>query len=239
MFKFKIAKLEDVAEAHRGFYTQGADGAYYLNVEGAVGRERLDEFRNNNIELAQKLERFKGIDPEKVAEILENERKIAEKKLIDAGDIDGLVNSRIAAMKQDYEGQLTGLKKNYDLANRQLETLLIDNEVRAFAVKIGVAPTAVDDVLLRAKTVFKVAEGKPVAQDAEGKIMYGKDGQNALSVGEWMGGLKEQAPHLFQTSQGSGSTGQPRGPGNGNASMNPTQKISAGLASGQSAAIQN
>lgn len=239
MFKYKIAKLEDVIEAHRGFYTQGQDGAYYLAVDGAVDRTKLDEFRNNNVELMKSLDRFKGIDPDKVQEILENERKIAEKKLIDAGDIDGLVNSRIAAMKQDYEGRISTLTNNYSTANRQLETLLIDNEVRAHAIKIGVAPTAVDDVLLRAKTVFKVEEGRPVAKNDKGEVLYGKDGQNTLAVGEWIGGLKEAAPHLFQPSTGSGAHGNrgPQGPGNQN--LSPAQKISAGLAAGGSIAMQN
>lgn len=237
MFKFKIAKLEDVAEELRKYYSQGADGAFYLTVEGAVDRARLDEFRNNNIDLQKKLERFKDIDPDKVAEILENERKIAEKKLIDAGDIEGLVNSRIAAMKQDYETRLGNTSKSLETANRQLETLLIDNEVRAHAIKIGVAPTAVDDVLLRAKTVFKVEEGRPVAKNEKGEVLYGKDGQNPLAVGDWIGGLKEVAPHLFQPSQGSGSTNAQRGGPSGQ-KLSAAQKISQGLRDGTSSAIQ-
>lgn len=239
MLKFKIAKLEDVIEAHRGFYTQGEDGAFYLNVEGAVQRERLDEFRNTNVDLMKKLDRFKGIDPEKVAEILENERKIAEKKFVDAGDIEGLVNSRIAAMKEDYENKLKTLGSQFSTANRQLETLLIDNEVRAHAIKIGVTATAVDDVLLRAKTVFKVEDGRPVAKNEKGEVIYGKDGQSSLAVGEWIGGLKEAAPHLFQPSQGSGAPGQRGNANNGQQNLSPAQKISAGLAQGGSIALQS
>lgn len=238
MLKFKIAKLEDVAENLRNLYTQGSDGAYYLNVDGAVDRTKLDEFRNNNIELMKKLEAFKDLDPAKVQEMLENERKIAEKKLIDAGDIEGLVASRIAAMKQDYEGRLGTITKSYETANRQLETLLIDNEVRAHAIKVGVAPTAVDDVLLRAKTVFSVADGNPVAKNAKGEVIYSKDGQTVLSVGEWIGGLKEQAPHLFQSSNGSGASGNRGTTGQGQQNLTPAQKIAAGLASGSSVALQ-
>lgn len=238
MLKYKISKLEDVNEEFRKFYTQGSDGAYYLAVEGAVDRAKLDEFRNNNIELMKRLESFKDLDPNKVQEMLENERKIAEKKLIDAGDIDGLVASRVTTMKNEYEGKINQLSKNYEVAQRQLETLLIDNEVRAHAVKVGVAPTAVDDVLLRAKTMFRVEDGKPVAKDAQGKVIYGRDGVNSVTVGDWLSTLKESAPHLFMQSNGSGAQNQRPGGGQGNAPKSPVSKISAGLQSGGSIAIQ-
>lgn len=236
--KFKIAKLEDVEESLRQYYKQGQDGAYYLDVEGAVAKERLDEFRNNNVDLTKRLEAFKDLDPAKVQELLENERKIAEKKLIDAGDIEGLVNQRIAAMKTDHDRKVAEMTTQLGTANRQLETLLIDNSVREVASKIGVVPSAVDDVLLRAKTVFKVENGAPVAKDSAGNTVYGKDGTSSLNIGEWLGGLKEQAPHLFATSSGSGARNQGPGNINGNKNLSPAQKISAGLQSGASEAIQ-
>lgn len=233
MFKFKIAKLEDVAEEFRKFYVQGADGAYYLAVDGAVDKAKLDEFRDTNIDLMKKMEAFKGIDPAKVAELLENDRKIAEKKLIDAGDIEGLVTQRVAAMQADHKRQLGELQTKYDTNQRQLETLLIDNEVRTVATKIGVAASAVDDVLLRAKTVFKIEDGKPVAKDAQGKVIYGKDGASSLAISDWATSLKESAPHLFMSSTGGGA-GNERGGGQGGMPKTAVGKISAGLQAGSS-----
>lgn len=235
--KFKIAKLEDVEEQFRGLYEAGADGAYYLTVEGAVSKDKLDEFRNTNIDLIKKLEPFKNVDPAKLQEMIDNERKIQEKKLIDAGDIDGLVAQRVATMKEQYERQIGELNGNYEQANRQLEVLVIDNAVREQAIKFGVAPTAVDDVLLRAKTVFKVEGGQPVAKDRDGKVIYGKDGQNSLGIGDWIGGLKDNAPHLFGPSQGSGADNR-RGGGKQPENLSAAGKISAGLKAGNSMAIQ-
>ena len=40
--KYKIAKLEDVAEFLRPSYEQGAGGAYYLQTEGLVPKTQLD-----------------------------------------------------------------------------------------------------------------------------------------------------------------------------------------------------
>lgn len=234
MFKFKLTKTQFDAldDGKKAFYAANESGDYILQVEGVVDRARLDEFRNTNTSLMQRLDQFKDVDPAKIQEMLENERKIAEKKLIDAGDIDGLVNQRTLAMKQTYDQQVQGLSKNLDTATRQLETLLIDNTVREQAAKIGVAATAVDDVLLRAKTVFKVEEGRPVAKDGQGNLIYGKDGTHSLSVSEWIGGLKEQAPHLFIPSQGSGSSTNHNRVGADPGKMTPQQKIAAGLGGG-------
>lgn len=237
MLKFRIPKLEDVEEDKRSLYQKGDDGAYYLIVEGAVAKDKLDEFRNNNVDLMKKLEAFKGLDPSKVHEMLENERKIAEKKLIDSGDIEGLVNQRVSTMKSEYESKLGELTKKLETGNRQLETLLIDNSVREFASKVGVVPSAVDDVLLRAKTVFRVEDGSPVAKDSNGQTIYGKDGTSSLGIGEWLGGLKDQAPHLFGQSKGSGADNQGRPTPNGQ-KMSAAQKIAAGMSSGTSEAMQ-
>ena len=232
MLKFRIAKLEDVSEAHRDLYSKQEDGSYVLMVEGAVGKDRLDEFRNSNIELTKRLDALKDVDPAKYQELLDLDRKAKEGELIKKGDVEGLVNLRVSTMKADYEGKLGDLTKNYETATRQLEVLTIDNVVRENAIKLGVAPTAVDDVLLRAKTTFRVESGKPTAKDSSGNVIYGKDGQNPLSVGEWLGGLKTDAPHLFQQSSGSGSQNR-HGPGNsGGTPMTASQKIAEGLRNG-------
>ena len=238
MFKFKIAKLEDVPENLRAFYAPGSDGAFYLQVDGAVAKEKLEEFRNNNVELLKKMELYKDIDPEMYKKLKAEHDKLQEGELIKAGKVEELVAQRVKAMQEDHNAKVTELQTRYDTANRQLETLLIDNEVRSHAAKIGVAPTAIDDVLLRAKTVFKVENGQPVAKDAKGNTMYGKDGTNSLGIGDWAAGLKETAPHLFLGSQGSGANNQGNRGGPSNPKLSAVGKIAAGLASGNSPAMQ-
>ncbi|AAX84852.1 putative phage structural protein [Xanthomonas phage Xp15] len=230
--KFKIGKLEDVAEAYRNLYSQGPDGSYYLDVDGAVDKSKLDEFRDNNVALRAQIEKFKDVDPAKYQELMAEHAKIHEGELIKKGDVEGLVNHRTQTMRTEYEGKLNSLSKNYEIAQRQLETLTIDNVVRDRSIKLGVAPTAVEDVLLRAKSVFRVEEGRPVAKDPEGKIVYGKNGTDPMDIGEWLGGLKDQAPHLFQPSTGSGGNGGNRQAGNGGEKLSAAQKIASGLSSG-------
>jgi len=226
--KFKLDTLEGLDAAIAGLYEQGADGAYYLSVDGAVDKSKLDEFRNNNVKLLKDLEKFKDVDPAKYQELLDLSKKQQEKKLIDAGELDKVVEQRVGEMKSTYENQLKTLTEQNSVAQRQLESLLIDNAVRDAALKSGVQATAVDDVLLRAKATFKIKDGSAVPVDAQGNVVYGKDGTSPMSVVDWTSGLKKQAPHLFQGSQGGGAQGS--GKGNVDTSkLSSAQKIAQGL----------
>lgn len=228
--KFKIDKLEDVAEAVRSMYV-AKDGAYYLDVDGVVPKERLDEFRSNNITLQQQLDRFKNIDPNKYAELRQIQQEIEEGKLIKEGKLEEVVNLRVGTMKQTYEGQLADMTTQLTNANRQLETLMIDNVVRQVATKAGVIPTAVDDVVLRAKTTYVMEKGVPVPK-VNGEIIYGKDGTTPMPIDEWVTKLRTEAGHLFQGSSGSGAGGGTAGGRVDVSKMTALEKINYGLANG-------
>lgn len=229
-----INKLEDVAEGLRALYVKMADGRYQLEVDGAVDKSKVDEFRNKNIELLKEAEKFKDLNPQKYQELMDLQRQREEKALLDAGEVDKVVNNRVTAMRQEYEANAAKLAATNTSMSRQLETLMIDNTVRAIATKTGVRAEAVDDVLLRAKNVFKIHEGQVVALDNEGKVVYGKDGTTPLNPEEWATGLKATAPHLYMSSQGGGAS---NGAGGGGFSgsgqkLNATGKIAAGIAAG-------
>lgn len=229
MFKYIVDDLETVQEPHRGFYEKTEDGKFRLNVEGAVPREKLDEFRSNNIELLKKLEPFKDIDPKKYGTLIELEKKVNDKTLVDAGKLEEVINSRVSSMKQEFETKEQTLTQQLESSNKQLESLVIDSAVRVTALESGVLPTAVDDVMLRARSTFKIIDGKAVPH-ADGKPVYGKDGVNTMSVGEWVTALSKNAPHLFGSTQGGGSRGSTR-TGGGTAPKSSIQKIAAGLGS--------
>lgn len=228
--KLVVDSVEGIEASIAALYEKQEDGKFRLDVEGAVPREKLDEFRNTNIDLLKKLDGYKGVDPTKYQTLLGLEKKLTDKELIEAGKVDEVVQSRIKSMQGEHEGVVTSLTDQLGLANRQLETLLIDSAVRVKALEAGVMPTAVDDVMLRAKTVFKIVDGKAIPH-VDGKPMYGKDGINAMSVDEWIGNLAKSATHLFgQTSGGGaqGSRGSNRNSGAGG-KLSSLQKISVGL----------
>lgn len=241
--KYRVTKtafdlLPDIIRAE---YTPNPDKAdeFILSVDGAVDKNRLDEFRNTNIELQRKIEAVKDVDPKKYRELVEQQRKINEKELLEAGDVDKIVEGRVGTMKTEYETKIAGLTGNMDTMSRQLESLTIDNVVRDQATKLGVQPTAVDDVLLRAKTVYRLEEGRPVPKTGDGQTIYGKDGSNPMPISEYIVNLKETAPHLFQGSSGSGANGnQGGGRGVDDSKLSSAQKIAKGLADGSSPAFQ-
>lgn len=225
--KHTINKLEDVAEGVRALYVQQGD-KFVLDVDGVVPKEKLDEFRTNNITLQQKLDKFKDVDPTKYNELMEIDRKIKEKELLDAGKVDELVELRTTTMRNEFETEKANLTGQLSTANLKLEQLLIDNVVKTAAIKLGVIPEAVDDVVLRAKGLFRIEDGNPIPKQ-DGKVLYGKDGSSPMSVDEWLTGLKSTAKHLFLSSQGSGAGGGGRQGAVNMANLTPAQKIAMGL----------
>lgn len=230
--KYIIKDLNEVGEAVRGFYVKREDGSFVLDAEGATDKEKLNEFRQNNVELMKKLDAFKDLDPQKYAQLMETDRKLREKQLIEAGKVDEVIAERVQAMKTEHAKELKTLQDQLGVSNRQLETLLIDNAVKSAAVTHGVIPTAMDDIVLRAKTAFSIQDGRPVMKDSKGQIVYGEDGTSPMSIDSWTKQLKSSAPHLFAGYNGSGATGGRGGAVGGLANMTPTQKIAAGLGAG-------
>lgn len=227
--KLFVESLEGLDQHVADLYEKDSNGKFRLDVEGAVPREKLDEFRNSNIDLMKKLDGYKGIDATKYQTLLGLEKRLTDKELIEAGKVDEVVQSRIQSMKGEHEGVVTKLSDDLSIANRQLESLLIDSAVRVKALEAGVIPTAVDDVMLRAKTVFKIVDGKAVPH-SEGKPLYGKDGVNSMSVEEWMGSLAKSATHLFGQTSGGGAQGTRTQSRSGTTNkMSSIQKIANGL----------
>lgn len=205
--KARIKTLEEAPEAIRSLYVE-KDGEFVLPVEGMVAKDKLDEFRQSNIDLKKQIEtiteKYDGIDPEGARKLAEKAIKERDKKLIDAGKVDEIINERVGAAKAGFDKERKTLEDGTRKLTIQLEGLLIDNAVRDAASKSGVRAGAVDDVLLRARQVFKVVDGKAVAFEGE-KELYGPKG-DPMTVGEFITGkLAESAPHLFEQSQGSGS----------------------------------
>lgn len=227
--KFQVASLDEVPEAQRQLYTQH-DGRFFLDVDGAVSKEKLDEFRTTNIELKRQMDELKKVDPKEYQRLVDLEKELKKGKTVPAEEVDRIVTERITAMRTEYDGKLNeAATLNQNLSTR-LEAVMIDASVKDVAAKGGALPTALDDVLSRAKAVFRVKDGQVVAFDTKGQPLYDKDGTSPLSIESWVKGLKASAPHLFNMPRGTGAPGG-GGPGGMDPSkMSSVDKISAGLA---------
>lgn len=228
VMKYVIQKLDEVAEPFRALYKPEGE-KFVLDVEGAVEKARLDEFRNNNIALQQQLDKLKDVDPVKYRELIAIQKKVEEKQLIEAGEVDKVVNLRVGAMREELETKVATAETALNAAQSQLTLLLIDDAVKDSAVKNGVLPTAIEDIVFRARGTFVLEDNVPVPKVA-GKVVYGKDGTTPMTPDEWIQGLKKTAPHLFQGVRGSGAGGGHGLGGMDVSKMTPIEKINLGMA---------
>lgn len=219
--KGEYASISEVPEALREHYTE-ADGKAVLQAEGFVPKTKLDEFRNNNINLSKQVDDFKNrygnVDIEAYNAYVEEQQKLKDKKLIEAGQVDQLVEERVDKMKSEYETQLGGYKTQTEQLQTQLAKLVVDNALTEAAAKAGVRTTALEDIMLRGRNVFRMKDGSAVPMDGD-KVIYGKDGVTPMSMPEWLGELAARAPHLFNPSNGGGAQGNHGNNGGGASSV--------------------
>lgn len=194
------------------FYKED-NGKWLLQVAGAVPQAKLTEvegkvteFRTNNIALKKQVEDLSKAAP-------------------NAGDIEKIVETRVSEMKTNYENQIVTLTSEKVALSTNLERVVLSDSVKTAATEYGVLPSALPDVLARAKEMFVVENGNAVPKDKK----VDKDGKQ-FTVNTWITSLTESAGHLFAQSRGSGAFK----PTKGSSTQQPKSsidKISAGLAS--------
>lgn len=218
--------IEAVPEGLKEYAKEGDDGKFAVNV---VSSNKLDEFRNKNIDLSKTLEaqapilaRVKDIAGEDF-ETFENELKelrtisqrVADGELKTDDQIENAVQERLKTLKDGYEDNNRALHRQVAERENQVATLTerlnrtrIDKEVTAVVIgpESGVRTEALPDVLERAYRLFKVEEDGLVAKKGESTI-YGADGTSSMTVAEWLVKLRDEAPHYFKGNGGGGAAG--------------------------------
>lgn len=227
MLKHKLSKDQhaQLDESIQALYAE-KDGEFYLQVEGMVPKTRLDEFRENNIQLLEENSELKKA-AKAFGDMTADELAELQAKAASAGEVDeeklrplvdAEVNKRTSKMKDDYESQLASERENNTKLSGQLGVLLIDNDIQREAIKAGIIESAIPDVVLRARQTFKVVDGKAVPYNGD-EIIYGKDGSTPMGAAEWLAERADDAPHWFKPSSGTGSRQQSQeGNGGGAAS---------------------
>lgn len=248
--KYRISKEEfdKLPEAMQAEYKANGTGQYQLDVDGAEDatgiKKNRDELMKEKKALQEQLEAMKDLgDPEKIKEALAKIREIEEKKLIDAGEIDKLLEARTENMRKDFESKLGTSHKALDEANAQAAKLkerlnreVIDARVLEAANQAGMPrPEAMADILSRGRGVWQVdEEGNPVPMNADGTVILGPDAKNPLTIKEWAAQLSQSAGHLFMPSTGGGSKGSKTGKSGYSSeeldAMSPSQMMAAGRA---------
>lgn len=217
--KFKYASKGEVPAEHASLYVE-RDGAFVLDAEGVVDKAKHEEFRQNNIALANQLKRFEGIDPDAVRQLADEKRKLEEAAQIKAGEVDKVLAARLKAELDKVHAPVVAER---DALHGRLTAIQIDQAVVNEATKRGLRATAIPDITSRARMTFKLVGGVPQAFDGE-RIRTGKDGVAPMTLAEWVDALVSDAPHLFEANAGGGAAGSGSG-GAGNRSVrNPFRK---------------
>ena len=223
-----ITELEEVSETVREHYTEVEGVGYVLDLDGdeSALKKKVDEFRSNNRKLhaertaaQEEIERIKesfgGLSPEaakKAKKIIDAAEEEQERKLLEAGDLDGALGLRTAKMQKKYQTTEKRLREARDTAvaneqklRGQLGSHLIAQGVRKNLPKIAAASSeaAMEDIIFRTEKNFTIDdEGHLVAR----KGVYGEDGE-PLKFEDHIRTLPEEAPHLFKKSKGGGGGG--------------------------------
>lgn len=216
--------------------TEGENkGKWAVNV---VSRKKLDEFRDNNTKLASRAEELEALnkkvfsaigvskpeefDPAKFTEefngLRDTARKVADGKLKASDELDKVVGERTENMRQKYDEELrtkaqevAAMKAERDSAIAAYKQTFIDRQVSTVCndQELGVEPTAIDDIMNRARAVFIVEEdGSLTPKSKTGQTLWGEDGSTAMSMKEWVSiVLRKDAPHYFKKSNGGGASG--------------------------------
>lgn len=163
-------------------------------------------------------------DPDAARQAMAKLRDEEEKALVARGDIDGLVNRRLKETTDRLNGTLSAKEKEIEAAKKVAEQrwemvrkLTVDRELAEAAAKVGVHPTAIPDLVNRARGVFTVGDdGKITCVDSNGVPVLEQNGQPRTPA-TWVESLKADAPHFFPGSSGANSRGGMTPTGNSDA----------------------
>lgn len=211
------------------------DAAVEAAVEGLKNTNR--ELKGEKTALAKKLEeiqgqldKFGGLDLLKEFGSADDLKSLADMrkrlsadetgKLLAEGRYDEWFDNRTAAMRKDHDNQLRQMQEQMAEMKQRAEKWetahhdkVLETDVASAVMETGVEPSALVDVQLRAKTAFKfdAEKGRMVLRDAEGGVVYGKDGKSPLTIKEWLEGQKETSRHWWPPSKGGGANGSDPG----------------------------
>lgn len=213
--KFWYNTLDEIPEAMRQFYSQ-QDGKYRLNCEGAVDQKRLEEFRDNNVELTKKLKAWETaageVKLEDLPALILKKKEIEEARVKDKTDLDKKLDERIAAMKVEHDKAIKERDEKIAAKDAALNKAVIQTTVLEKASKLGLVDGASEDLIRRATETWVLDDKGQAVAMKDGKEIYGTDA-SPLTMDAWLEGLTKSAAFLFKPSAGGGSAGGAGGQG--------------------------
>ena len=223
-----VEKLDDVAEGFRSLYVADGD-KFKLDVDGiedTSGLKSALQAERKAVKDAKDLakaieEKFAGLDPVKVREMMSKLDQDGEAALIAAGKIDEVITKRSEKLRAELQRQVDEANATAKAANERTSKFsqrVLDDRIKDDVLgKVHVSAIKNGDVMRAAREIFTLDdEGRAVQLGADGKPVLGKDGKTPFSPAEWIEGMRELAPHWFPAGgSGGGSGGSGGGQGGG------------------------
>ena len=173
--------------------------------------EQVKGLKNKNSELLGSIKdlkdfktKFDGVDVDAMLSLAEKAKQDELTRKLAEGKFDEVLTQKTDLMRQDYEQKLSEQTSRA----QTLESKVLNGFIAVAAAQAGVQPEAIDLVNMLAQSQFKLdANGDPVAVNAQGEVINGKDGKTPLSITDWLASLRESKPLLWGAPQGSGAQG--------------------------------
>lgn len=196
----------------------------YLEEQTKGLKTKNSELLGKFGELKEFKSKFDGVDVDSILSLAQKAKEDEITKKIAEGKFDEVLAQKTDLMRSDYEQKLSEQTSRA----QTLESKVLNGFIAVAAAQAGVQPEAIDLVNMLASSQFKLdANGDPVAVNAQGEVINGKDGKTPLSVADWLATLRESKPLLWGAPQGSGAQGNKGGGQNLNrSSMTADQKAS-------------
>lgn len=233
----EVDDVNSLPEFQRGWYAQDPTTKKFrvdlakVDVEDVGGlkatvtatRREAEEAKAASAAAVKKaLEPYAGLDPVRAKAIMDQFASEEERRLIATGPegMKKVVEARMEKEREEMHRQLEeaagGRDGALEVASVFMEKVL-DGAVSSVAAAAGVYPSAIEDVLLRARSIFSVDDtGAPVQFGEDGEtVIMGKDGKTPYSPKEWMEEMKVKCPHWFPNGNGGGGAHGNRGKGSG------------------------
>lgn len=176
----------------------------------AKNQELLGTIKSTKMELDQLKGQFDGLDVEAVKGLLNRASQDEETRLLAEGKIDEVFNRRTERLQAETAKQIKAEQEARERAEAKAAKLgerAIASAIQSAAVKAGALPEAIDDIVLRSKSLFTLNDDGEVVAVKDGEVVLGKDGKTPLTPHEWAASLQEAAPHLWPRAQGTDAPG--------------------------------
>lgn len=215
-------EFDKLPEALKEHYVE-KDGKYVPQVEGLVPegelaqtKAKLAEFRDNNIrvmkendQLKEKLQGFDGINLEEYSRLKAEHEKLKQQGIGNSADLAKLFEQQIAKAVKPLQDKLDAAEAKSREADLRLAQKAVDEHITRFAVKAGVDPDVLPDVLQRARQVFTFKDDAVVAMKGDLPIFSSERPDQPLGAEEWLSTLPKA---FFKPSAGGGAHGSDGNP---------------------------